>query len=62
MPPLLSGCQDAKGFKHLQDVFRQHAAPSAAVSAPSTTSPGVGQCTSHKGPHKETEDVCHSLS
>ena len=37
---------DAEGLKHLQDIFRQHTAPSAAASAPSTTDPGNGQYTS----------------
>ena len=46
MPPLIGRCRDAEGLKHLQDIFRQHAAPSATVSAPSTTDPGNGQCTS----------------
>ena len=45
-PPLISGRCDAEGLKHLQDIFRQHAAPSATGSAPSTTNPGDGQHTS----------------
>ena len=45
-PPLIGRRKDAEGLKHLQDIFRQHAAPSAAASAPSTTDPGNGQRTS----------------
>ena len=45
-PPLISRRQDAEGLKHLQDIFRQHAAPSAAGSAPFAANPGDGQCTS----------------
>ena len=45
-PPLIGRRQDAKGHKHLQDIFRQHAAPSATASAPSATDPGNGQHTS----------------
>ena len=48
-PTLLSRRQDAKGLKHLQDIFKQHAAPSATGSAPSTANPGDGQCTSPQG-------------
>ena len=48
-PPLLSRHRDAEGLKHLQDIFRQHAAPSATRSAPSTTDPGDGQHTSLQG-------------
>ena len=46
VPPLIGRRQDAKGLKHLQDIFRQHTAPSATASATSTTDPGDGQCTS----------------
>ena len=46
---LLNGRRDAKGLKHLQDIFKQHAAPSAIGSAPSTANPGDGQCTSPQG-------------
>ena len=49
MPTLLSRCQNAKGLKHLQDIFKQHAAPSATGSAPSTGDPMDGQCTSPQG-------------
>ena len=35
VPTLLSGCHDAKGLKHLQDIFKQHAAHTATGSAPS---------------------------
>ena len=48
-PTLLSGHRDAKGLKHLQDIFKQHAAPSATGSAPSTANPGNGQHTSPQG-------------
>ena len=48
-PTLLSGRQDAEGLKHLQDIFKQHAAPSATGSAPFTANPGDGQCTSPQG-------------
>ena len=49
VPPLLSRHRDAEGLKHLQDIFRQHAAPSATGSAPSTADPVDGQCTSLQG-------------
>ena len=45
-PPLIGRRRDAEGLKHLQDIFRQHVAPSATASAPSATDPGNGQCTS----------------
>ena len=45
-PPLIGRRRDAEGLKHLQDIFRQHAAPSATASASSATDPGDGQCTS----------------
>ena len=32
-PPLLSRCSDAEGLKHLQDIFKQHAAHSATGSS-----------------------------
>ena len=48
--PLLSRCRDAKGLKHLQDIFKQHAACSATGSAPSTSNPAGDQHTSPQGP------------
>ena len=38
------GCRGA--YTHLQDIFRQQAAPSTAASATSTSDPGDSQCTS----------------
>ena len=49
-PPLIGRCRDAEGLKHLQDIFRQHAAPRSTVSAISATDPGDGQCTSQETP------------
>ena len=49
VPTLLSGCQDTKGLKHLQDIFKQHPAPSATGSAPPAGNPVDGQCTSPQG-------------
>ena len=46
VPPLIGGCWDAEGLKHLQDIFRQHTAPSATASATSATDPWDGQHTS----------------
>ena len=46
MPPLIGGRWDAEGLKHLQDIFKQHAAPSATASTTSATVPGDGQRTS----------------
>ena len=48
-PTLLSGRLDAEGLKHLQDIFKQHAAPSATGSAPPAGDPVDGQCTSPQG-------------
>ena len=49
MPTLLSRCRDAEGVKHLQDIFKQHAAHSALGSAPSASNPVSDQCTSPQG-------------
>ena len=51
-PPLIGRRRDAEGLKHLQDIFRQHAAPHSAVSAISATDPGDGQRTSQETPSK----------
>ena len=48
-PTLLSGCRDAEGLKHLQDIFKQHAACSALGMAPSASNPVSDQCTSPQG-------------
>ena len=50
MPPLLSGHRDAEELKHLQDIFRQHTAPSATGSAPSAPILGMASTLVHKGP------------
>ena len=50
--PLIGRHRDAEGLKHLQDIFRQHAAPCSAVSAISATDPGDSQCTSQETPSK----------
>ena len=51
-PSLIGGHRDAKGLKHLQGIFRQHAAPCSTTSAISATDPGDGQCTSQETPSK----------
>ena len=48
-PTLSSRRQDAEGLKHLQDIFKQHAAPSATGSAPYTANSGDSQRTSPQG-------------
>ena len=49
VPTLLSRRQDAEGLKHLQNIFKQHAAPSATGSGPSAGNPVEGQHTSPQG-------------
>ena len=49
MPTLLSGPRDAEGLKHLQDIFKQHAACSTLGMAPFASNPGSDQCTSPQG-------------
>ena len=48
-PTLLSRHRDAEGLKHLQDIFKQHAAHSATGSAPSAGNPVDDQHTSPQG-------------
>ena len=48
-PTLLSGCRNAEGLKHLQDIFKQHAACSALGMAPSASNPVSDPCTSPQG-------------
>ena len=49
MPTLLSGHRDAKGLKHLQDIFKQHATRSASGMALSAGTPASSQYTSPQG-------------
>ena len=48
-PTLLGRRWDVEGLKHLQDIFKQHAAHSATGSAPSASNPADDQCTSPQG-------------
>ena len=48
-PTLLSRRRDAEGLKHLQDIFKQHTAPSVTGLAPSAGDPVDSPCTSPQG-------------
>ena len=51
-PPLIGRCQNPKGLKQLQDIFRLHAAPCSVTSAIPATDPGDSQCSSQETPSK----------
>ena len=57
MPTLLSRCWDAEGLKHLQDIFKQHAACSALAMAPSASNPVSDQHTSLQGTPTKREKM-----